>query len=258
MQRRTMKMLAVLAAFAAACGGVPAPEAQAPPLAAAGGDGLAPPLEDIDVNVTPAPSECEGYVALTFDDGPTLLTGQLLDILDRVGVPAVFFNMGVFIEQRPDDVRAMVAAGHQVGNHTMTHAHLSALSPAEQLAEIRSTSEAHEAVTGDGLELFRPPYGDTNPAVRAVAADEGLTEVLWNADSRDFEATSVEEILEASTSMEDGGILLLHDGKPLTIAAVPQIVDHYHRAGMCFGLVGVTTEAQDVPLGSHDARAVAP
>jgi peptidoglycan-N-acetylglucosamine deacetylase len=260
MQQRFVLILTAFVALSTACAGVPAPETQAPPLVAAEANSVVQPLEDVEVQVTPAPADCEGYIALTFDDGPTPLTGQLLDVLDRAGVPAVFFNLGIFIEARPDDVRAMVAAGHQVGNHTMTHPNLTERSSPEQVTEIRSFNDAHEAVTGEAPELFRPPYGATDGGIRALAQAEGLTEVLWTADSKDFEAASVGDIVARSTSMKDGGILLLHDGKPLTIAAVPQIIDHYHREGLCFGRVAVTDEPQDT--GSlnvpHHATAVAP
>jgi len=182
----------------------------------------------------PAPSACRGTVALTFDDGPTPSTGALLKVLARSGVRATFFNRGDRENLYPGYVEQEAAAGHQLGNHTWDHPDLLTLSPAEVADQIRRTNEAHTPIAG-AYELFRPPYGGTNPQVRAEARRQGMLEVLWTLDSKDYAAASVEQIIERSQGMDDRGILLMHDGMKLTLKALPSVVNHYHSRGMCFG-----------------------
>lgn len=88
-----------------------------------------------------------------------------------------------------------------------------------------------------------------------------MLNVLWTQDSKDFAATSVEEIVDRSAGMRDGGILLMHDGNPMTVRAVPLIAQHYYERGLCFGRVAPSETAQapaDSPALTFYARAVAP
>ena len=201
--------------------------------------------------VAPAPATCRGHVALTFDDGPSPLTGQLLAALRHYDVPATFFNVGAKVEQFPWQVERTLRAGHQLGNHTMTHAELPTLDRTQVEQEIDGVSAVHRRL---GLPptapLFRPPYGATSPQVRALAASRGLTEALWDKDSKDWQATTVDAIVQRSKGMGDGDILLLHDGKPLTVSALPRVIGSYHEQGLCFGRVAVT--ATDRPTSDFD------
>lgn len=213
----------------------------------------------VDVSDLPpltAPQECAGYVALTFDDGPTPLTGELLDILDHYDVPAAFFNLGIHEEEFPHLVARMIEEGHQVGNHTMTHADLSSLSVEDALAEIDAASSAHRKSGHGDPRYFRPPYGQTSPEIREGIEDRGMTEVLWTADTKDYEAESAEQVVEAARGMSDGGILLMHDGKPLTVTALPEIIRSYYDEDLCFGPVASTDQELPTDLGiTHAARA---
>ena len=256
----SMRALVLVVLATLGCGQLPQPEPTAAPLPTS--ELLPEPAvsqEAAEVTIAPAPETCAGYVALTFDDGPTELTGLLLAELDRAGVPAAFFNRGNNMTVYPGHVEAQAAAGHQVGNHTYSHPDLlqqSATGIANQLAR---ANQVQTDIIGVPAQLFRPPYGYTDPAVRAAALDQGMVEVLWTTDSKDYLATTSQQVLERSTGMEDGDILLLHEGKPRTIEALPHIVNHYHERGLCFGRVDTTEEALPTDLGiAHYARAVAP
>lgn len=224
------------------------------PISRAGG-----PAEAVDVGHLPeltAPATCSGHVALTFDDGPTELTSELLATLEHYDVPAAFFNVGTQEKTFPRLVELQIEAGHQVGNHTMTHPDLSTLSLQEAMAEVDAATAVQQSFGRDDLTLFRPPFGGTTPEIREAVESRGMTEVLWTVDSKDYEAASVEQVVEASKGMTDGGILLLHEGKPMTVEAVPQIIEHYYDQGLCFGQV--TTADTELPanLGiTHRARA---
>jgi peptidoglycan/xylan/chitin deacetylase (PgdA/CDA1 family) len=204
-----------------------------------------------------APTACAGYVALTFDDGPTEFTSDILAVLDHYKVPAVFFNNGVQERARPREVERTKAAGHQLGNHTMTHPDLLSMDLEAALADIDASTVVHRDLGHEPPTMFRPPYGNTSPELRAAVESRGMIEVLWTVDSKDFEAATAEQVAERSKGMTDGGILLLHDGKALTVDALPLIIEHYWAQNLCFGqVVTADTELPTAWFGlTHLARA---
>ncbi|WIX99585.1 polysaccharide deacetylase family protein [Amycolatopsis mongoliensis] len=174
-------------------------------------------------------------VALTFDDGPyPSTTPALLAALD--GVRATFFLWGEHAAEHPALVRAIAAAGHVIGNHTWTHPHLTGLSAENRDQEVRRTQDLLVSLTGARPVLFRPPYGDTDDAVRATAAGHGLTEVLWTVDTRDWAGAATDEIVAAADRVEPGGVVLMHEGRPETVAAVPRILSALAARGLRPGL----------------------
>jgi peptidoglycan/xylan/chitin deacetylase (PgdA/CDA1 family) len=126
-------------------------------------------------------------IALTFDDGPNdPYTGRLLEVLDRHQVRATFFMIGRFVRQRPEIVRSVQAAGHLIGNHTMTHPWLVIESPARVRRELAECNAALEDVLGSKVEFFRPPHGSRRPDVLQTAGELGLTPVMWNVFGYDW------------------------------------------------------------------------
>lgn len=217
-------------------------------------------IERVDMSYLPElapPASCAGYVALTFDDGPTNLTPDLLAVLDHYEIPAAFFNTGTQERIHSRLVERTLAAGHQLGNHTMTHPDLLAVGLKDALADIDAATVTHRDLSHDAATLFRPPFGNTSAEIRAAVESRGMLEVLWTVDSKDFEATTVEQVVEKSKGMTDGGILLMHDGKPLTIEALPLIIEHYYAQGLCFGrVVAADTELPTDRFDqTHRARA---
>src|SRR5271163_739127 len=126
-------------------------------------------------------------IALTFDDGPNdPYTFHLLDILARHQVRATFFMIGRFVRQRPDIVRAVHAAGHLIGNHTMTHPWLVLELPSRVRQELADCNAALEDVLGEKIEYFRPPHGSRRPDVLRTAHELGLTPMMWNVMGYDW------------------------------------------------------------------------
>src|SRR6186713_2351080 len=98
-------------------------------------------------------------LALTFDDGPSEATGEILELLDRLRIRATFFQCGANAERLPGEARAVSLAGHEIGNHTYSHARLWLRSGAFIENEIGRTQQVLSAVHGQPPRLFRAPYG---------------------------------------------------------------------------------------------------
>lgn len=188
--------------------------------------------------------------ALTYDDGPnTAVTPELLDLLAEHGVQATFFLIGKFVREQPELTRRIAAAGHVVGNHTMTHPWLSSQSPARVREEMTECNHLLEDTLGSKVRLFRPPHGARRPAVFEVAAELGLKIVQWNALGYDWMPRTSEQIVASVTGGVErnqrqgrGSNILLHDGGQLamgqprlpTVAATRTLITVGRNAGARF------------------------
>ncbi|MGH3391563.1 MAG: polysaccharide deacetylase family protein [Actinomadura sp.] len=200
-----------------------------------------------------------GYVGLTYDDGPTAATlPALLSALRTAGARATFFNQGNNAEANPDLVRAERRAGMWIGNHTVTHPHLTQIGEPAAFNEIAGAQRILRKITGQRPTLFRPPFGETDDQVRADAARLKVLEVLWTVDSRDWAGATTAEIVAAAATLQPGGIILMHDWAQPSVDAVPQILSDLRDRGLCPGKIVFTPRA--VPFGDtvFHATAVAP
>ncbi|MYY13791.1 polysaccharide deacetylase family protein [Streptomyces sp. SID4919] len=188
---------------------------------------------------TGAGSDCSaGYVALTFDDGPTASTTAYLKALRDAGqVRATWFVTGGLAAASPEGTRRIAAAGHHIGNHSYTHPDLVSLDAATAYAELRDTSQVVRAQTGRAPTLFRPPFGSTDARTRQDAARLGMTEVIWTADTVDWSGIPTETVVSNALTVRAGGIVLLHDGLQNTLAAIPGIVGGLAERGLCPGRI---------------------
>ncbi|MDX3131469.1 polysaccharide deacetylase family protein [Streptomyces europaeiscabiei] len=184
---------------------------------------------------------CNGYVGLTFDDGPSGNTSALLGALQRNGLRATMFNQGQYAAANPAQVRAQVAAGMWVANHSYTHPHLTRLSQAQIDSEISRTQQAIAGAGGGTPKLFRPPYGETNGTVKSVAARYGLTEIIWNVDSQDWNGAGADAIVQAAARLTNGQVILMHDWSANTLAAIPRIAQGLAGRGLCAGMISPQT-----------------
>ncbi|MFI5916721.1 polysaccharide deacetylase family protein [Dactylosporangium sp. NPDC051541] len=183
-----------------------------------------------------------GYVALTFDDGPDpRSTAALVAALRRGGARATLFTIGRNARAYPRLLRSARDAGMWIGNHSWSHPDLTRLTAPRARAEMLRTQALLQKLAGTSPRLFRPPYGATGPIVRSVAARLGLTEVLWDVDSRDWAGATEDEIVAASAGLTDGGILLLHETSPATVAAVPRILADLRARGLHPGRICAET-----------------
>jgi peptidoglycan/xylan/chitin deacetylase (PgdA/CDA1 family) len=197
-------------------------------------------------------------VALTFDDGPNdSATPELLDVLARHGVRATFFAMGDFARMRPELVRRVVAEGHLLGNHTMTHPTLSLESGVKVWAELAECNAVLEDITGEAVRYFRPPFGARRPMVLRVARELGLTPVMWNVTGYDWDPIGVDGILAnlergiaRNRGRGRGANVLLHDGghramgtvRKDTVAAVERLLEAHAGTATRFVTVDAWAE----------------
>lgn len=173
-------------------------------------------------------------VALTIDDGPYPQTGeQLLDLLKERDMRATFFVVGDRIKEQPEQITRMLAAGHEVGNHTQTHHHrLDSLLSRHIRNEINYCDVNFNRVTDRHLTLLRPPGVRYNDNVLNVAKALGYVTVSWTCGAKDYEAVTTDFIVDrVLRRVENGSIILLHDGQPATVAALPRILEALKRDG---------------------------
>jgi peptidoglycan/xylan/chitin deacetylase (PgdA/CDA1 family) len=184
-------------------------------------------------------------VALTFDDGPGPTTPQILEILQRYGVPATFFNIGVNQTVRPAEVRSAAALQAPLGNHTWGHPRMPTLSAAAQAAEMDRTSAEQVSLVGSAPCLFRPPYGEFNATTLALAQQRRMAVWNWSVDTEDWKAgtsNAPEWVNRIITRAEAGGsqqhpVILMHNppsGLPATVTALPTIIAFYQARGYTF------------------------
>lgn len=184
-------------------------------------------------------------IALTFDDGPhPVYTLQLLDILRRTHTPATFFVVGKQVAKHPALVQLEVAEGHEVGNHTFDHVNLTLIPPELIGYELDQCDAAIKKATGASVRFFRPPGGDYDGDVIREAAKRGYITTLWTNDPGDFSKPAADVILKRSLDhLENGAIILMHDGIPQTMQILPAFIMEARKRGYQF--VTVSQLARD-------------
>lgn len=183
-------------------------------------------------------------VALTFDDGPhPKYTLMVLDILKEKDVKATFFLVGKKAQENVAVVRRMVKEGHQIGNHSMSHAHLLSLQREKnQIKEIEECQTAIFDTTGISPLYYRPPMGYKTPSTLRAAKKLGLTIVGWDIKGWDvFQTDPVKIASSILNRVGRGSIILLHDSSSVkgkssdrapTIEAISIIISGLKERGL--------------------------
>ena len=153
-------------------------------------------------------------------------TQTLIDILERSGVQTTFFVVGNWVDRYPESVKALADAGHEVMNHSSTHAHFSKLSSSEIIADITACNEKIASITGSSPTLFRCPYGEYDDHVIEAVASLGMTAIQWDVDSLDWKGISAQEIeRRVLDRVQPGSIVLFHNAAENTPEALPAILE---------------------------------
>ncbi|MBU8771869.1 polysaccharide deacetylase family protein [Cytobacillus oceanisediminis] len=176
-------------------------------------------------------------VVLTFDDGPGRVLPEILDILKKEKVPAVFFwQSRLLYPQRP--WKRVIEEGHQIGTHSSKHSNYVNLSPHEQVQDLSSSKTKIESIIGREVKLFRPPFGQYNEHTIAAAKQLGLSTIMWRISAMDWELKEQPEQIIANVieNLEEGAIILLHE-LTQTVEALPALIAEIQNKGYEFSLL---------------------
>ena len=186
-------------------------------------------------------------VALTFDDGPAPWTEPIARVLERHGGHGTFFAIGeaVATDEGRRIVRRLLDRGHEVGNHTWTHADLQQTDDAAIADEMRRTSAVLAEVAGRPVECWRAPFFRSDERVRTAVGDLAGREVWFSAMPGDWDIPAEETARGVLADLEPGDIVVLHDGRPAneppelswptreaTVRAVGLILEEMGRRGL--------------------------
>lgn len=184
----------------------------------------------VKTTARPVQPKTPGAVAITFDDGPGAHTARLLDALKEYGVKVTFFVQGQFVEKSPGLITRMHQEGHQVANHTYSHAYLSKVDEATRRSQLIRTSDAIEKVIGIRPTIMRPPGGFRSQAVYEEAGRQGMATVFWDIDTADWKYKDKNYLYNFLLNRTSKGkIVLMHDIHKTTvdefIRALPVLIE---------------------------------
>lgn len=165
-------------------------------------------------------------IALTFDDGPTIYTEQVLDLLADHRIKATFFCIGTQIEKNPQIFKRIIADGHTIGNHTYSHPKQLGFYNTEKVHnEIKKCDEIIQEYGGIKTTFYRPPFGVTNPNIARAIKLSGKKMVGWSVRSLDTVIKEESKLLSRITKrIQPGSILLLHDTSSKSINVLRELL----------------------------------
>lgn len=167
-------------------------------------------------------------IALTFDDGPSVYTDRLLDILKDNNVKATFFVLGKSAKVQRRTLLRTFKEGHQIGNHSWDHKDLTKLGAGSVQRQIENTNEVIREITGSVPSLLRPPYGAINST---VANSAKMPIILWNVDPLDWKDRDADIVAERISKANRNSIILAHDIHKTTIEAIPSVISALKKKG---------------------------
>ena len=191
-------------------------------------------------------------VALTFDDGPSKFTPQILDCLERHGAKATFFVVGTNVNRYPDILLRAHSLGMEIGNHTANHPKLTNLSSSGVLSELNSNATYVQNITGVRPAITRPPYGSYTSATLSAANQPFI---LWSIDTLDWKTRDADKtVAEVLSKVKDGDIILMHDLYGPTAAATERIVPALINMGFDLVTVSELAKRHGVSMGAKGYR----
>lgn len=180
--------------------------------------------------------EAAGYIALTFDDGPSgAITEKLLDGLAARNVKATFFLCGYRIETFPEIAQRMAEEGHELGLHSNRHDYMQHMTKEEALDDLAECQSILTESTGVSARLFRPPGGLYSQALLAASRELGLSVVFWSVDPHDWDKEKSSQVLPYLLSHASAGdIILMHDLTEHSVSAALSFIDTMYAKGYEF------------------------
>jgi len=183
----------------------------------------------------------EKVIYLTFDAGyENGYTESILDTLKKNNVPATFFLVGTYIRDNPELIKRMEKDGHIVGNHTMNHPDMSAISSKEAfLKELSETEDIYESIVGkEMLKYYRPPKGKYSESNMQMANDLGYKTMFWSLAYVDWyddkQPTKEEAFAKLLPRIHPGAVLLLHSTSKTNSVILEELIQNYRQMGYEF------------------------
>lgn len=172
------------------------------------------------------------FIALTFDDGPSIYTNKIIELLKEYDINATFFILGNKVEIYKDILKKSIEYGNELGNHSYNHKWLIKLDDESIKEQVNKTQEVIKNTLGYTPTLFRPTYGSLNEKVKK---DTNLKIVLWNVDTLDWKYKNVNSIVERATKkLKDGNIILMHETYKRSYEALKKIIPIIKEKGFTF------------------------
>jgi peptidoglycan/xylan/chitin deacetylase (PgdA/CDA1 family) len=186
----------------------------------------------------------KGTVALTFDDGPSpVYTPQILNVLKKYHVKATFFMVGANAQKYPEMVKLVLADGHAINSHSLTHPMLTKLNDKQLYNEVEAPQRIINNIIGQKPVCLRYPFGASNTHVREVIRSEGIVPVPMGFNSFDYNRPGVQKIVSwVLKNAYSGQVILMHDGydkRQQTVDALPQIIEGIKKKGLGFSQICV-------------------
>ena len=181
-----------------------------------------------------------------------------MEILKKHDVKVTFFMTGGWVESYPEDVKMILAEGHDLGNHSQNHKNMSQLSDAEKEKELMVVHDKVKELTGYDMFLFRPPYGDYDAKLIKVARKCNYYPIQWDVDSLDWKDYGVDSIIKTVTQNEhlgNGSIILCHNGARYTVEALDTLITTLKEAGYQFVPVSELIYRSDYSM-DHEGRQI--
>lgn len=198
-------------------------------------------------------TNCAGYVGITFDDGPNSNTTALVNLLKQHNLtPVTWFNQGNNVATNGSLMAQQLSVG-TVQNHSYTHSHMTSWTLAQVSDELNRTNQAIQNAGAPKPTLFRPPYGEVNSTIQQAATAAGLRLITWDVDSQDWNGASASAIVNAVNQLQNGQVILMHDGSYTnTNAAIAQIASTLRNKGFCAGRIDPATGRAVAPNGGNN------
>ncbi|MGF7047874.1 peptidoglycan/xylan/chitin deacetylase (PgdA/CDA1 family) [Paenibacillus sp. DS2015] len=178
----------------------------------------------------------EDYVALTFDDGPSQYTKEIVDILVEHEVAATFLFIGNKVLRYPEEVSYTNQHDMSIGSHSWDHSEMTKNSDKENRENLTKANKALEQIIQAPITIFRPPYGSINDRLANLVTKKQMKVLQWNRDPMDWNAKNPEEIMDYfHKSDPTGGLYLLHERK-MTVEVLPEIIEYLKEQNLKFAI----------------------
>lgn len=175
----------------------------------------------------------EKKIAISFDAAwGDEFTDDILDTLDKYNVKTTFFLVGFWVDKYPDMVKKIHDRGHEIGNHSTTHPHMSKLTKDQIINELKTTGDKIAAITGKEPVVFRPPFGDYNNLLIETAEELNYYTIQWDVDSLDWKEMGVQPVVDRVTrNVKKGSIVLFHNNAKYVSEYLPLILEKLQEQG---------------------------